>query len=100
MASPHPQPDNERERFPLPWEDDDAPGLSVHALTKEDMEAILASMHDEPDAPPPPPPPPPPCGCPPCNAPPPPGVGSGGRLAPRRLRPVRVPAPPPGRACR
>jgi Nuclease-related domain len=46
-SSPHP--DNERERFPLPWEDDDTPGLSVHALTREDMEAILAQMPDEPD---------------------------------------------------
>jgi Nuclease-related domain len=53
MASPHPHPDNERERFPVPWEDDDAPGLSVHALTRADAEAILASMPDEPDAGPP-----------------------------------------------
>jgi hypothetical protein len=52
-SSSHPHPDNERERFPLPWEDDDAPGLSVHALTREDMEAILASMPDEPDDEPP-----------------------------------------------
>jgi hypothetical protein len=52
MAS-NPQPDNERERFPLPWEDDDTPGLSVHALTREDMEAILAQMPDEPDDEPP-----------------------------------------------
>jgi hypothetical protein len=50
-SSPHP--DNERERFPLAWEDDDAPGLSVHALTRQDMEAILASMPDEPDDTPP-----------------------------------------------
>jgi hypothetical protein len=49
MASSHPHPDHERERFPLPWEDDDTPGLSVHALTQADMEAILASMPDEPD---------------------------------------------------
>jgi Nuclease-related domain len=47
MASPHP--DHDRERFPVPWEDDDTPGLSVHALTQADMEAILASMPDEPD---------------------------------------------------
>jgi hypothetical protein len=46
-SSPHP--DNERERFPLPWEDDDAPGLSIHELTREDMEAILVSMPDESD---------------------------------------------------
>jgi hypothetical protein len=49
----HPHPDNERERFPLPWEDDDAPGLSVHALNREDAEAILAGMPDEPDDAPP-----------------------------------------------
>jgi hypothetical protein len=53
MARSHPHQDNERERFPLPWEDDDAPGLSVHALTREDAEAILASMPDEPDDEPP-----------------------------------------------
>jgi hypothetical protein len=53
MASSQPHPDNERERFPLPWEDDDTPGLSVHALTREDAEAILASMPDEPDDEPP-----------------------------------------------
>jgi hypothetical protein len=45
-SSPHP--DHERERFPVAWEDDDAPGLSVHALTRADTEAILASMPDEP----------------------------------------------------
>jgi hypothetical protein len=50
-SSPHP--DHERERFPLAWEDDDTPGLSIHALTREDMEAILASMPDEPDDEPP-----------------------------------------------
>jgi hypothetical protein len=50
-SSPHPN--NERERFPLPWEDDDTPGLSVHALTREDMEAILAQMPDEPNTEPP-----------------------------------------------
>jgi hypothetical protein len=53
MARPHPHPDNERERFPVTWEDDDAPGLSVHALTRQDMEAILARMPDEPDDTPP-----------------------------------------------
>jgi hypothetical protein len=52
MARSHPHPDHERERFPLTWEDDDAPGLSVHALTREDAEAILASLPDEPDEPP------------------------------------------------
>jgi Nuclease-related domain len=53
MARSHPHPDNERERFPVPWEDDDTSGLSVHALTREDAEAILASMFDEPDDEPP-----------------------------------------------
>jgi hypothetical protein len=53
MARSHPHPDNERRRFPLPWEDDDAPGLSVHALTREDAEAILASMPDDSDDEPP-----------------------------------------------
>jgi Nuclease-related domain len=52
-SSSHPHPDNERERFPVGWEDDDTPGLSVHPLTREDMEAILASMPDEPDDEPP-----------------------------------------------
>jgi hypothetical protein len=52
MAS-KPHPNNERERFPVPWEDDDAPGLSVHPLTRADAEAILASMPDEPDDTPP-----------------------------------------------
>jgi hypothetical protein len=50
-SSPHP--DNEREWFPVSWEDDDTPGLSVHALTRENMEAILANMPDEPDDEPP-----------------------------------------------
>jgi hypothetical protein len=53
MARPHPHPDHERERFPVAWEDDDTPGLSIHALTREDTEAILASMPDEPDDEPP-----------------------------------------------
>jgi hypothetical protein len=53
MASPHPHPDHEQERFPLPWEDDDTPGLSVHPLTQADIEAILAQMPDEPDIDPP-----------------------------------------------
>jgi hypothetical protein len=52
-SSSPPHPDNERERFPVAWEDDDAPGLSVHALTRADVEAILASMPDEPDDEPP-----------------------------------------------
>jgi len=52
-SSSPPHPDSERERFPVAWEDDDAPGLSVHPLTRQDMEAILASMPDEPDDEPP-----------------------------------------------
>jgi hypothetical protein len=53
MARSHPHPDHERKRFPVAWEDDDTPGLSVHALTREDAEAILASMPDAPDDEPP-----------------------------------------------
>ncbi len=52
-SSSHPHPDHERERFPVAWEDDDAPGLSVHPLTRADAEAILASLPDEPDDTPP-----------------------------------------------
>jgi hypothetical protein len=48
-SSPHPHPDHDRERFPLGWEDDDTPGLSVHPLTQADMEAILAHLPGEPD---------------------------------------------------
>jgi hypothetical protein len=47
MASPHP--DHDRERFPLPWEDDDTPGLSIHPLTQADVDAILAHLGDIPD---------------------------------------------------
>jgi hypothetical protein len=53
MARSHPHPDHEQERFPHAWEDDDAPGLSVHPLTRADAQAILASMPDEPDDTPP-----------------------------------------------
>jgi hypothetical protein len=49
MASPHP--DHDRERFPLPWEDDDTPGLSIHPLGHADVEAILAHFADLPDDP-------------------------------------------------
>jgi hypothetical protein len=45
MASPHP--DHDRERFPVPWEDDDTPGLSIHPLGQADMDAILAHLADE-----------------------------------------------------
>jgi hypothetical protein len=48
-SSPDPDPDPDRERFPLPWEDDDTPGLSVHPLTHADVEAILAHLHGQPD---------------------------------------------------
>jgi hypothetical protein len=47
MASPHP--DHDRERFPLPWEDDDTPGLTIHPLTQADVDAILAHLADVPD---------------------------------------------------
>jgi hypothetical protein len=53
MARSHPHPDDERERFPVAWEDDEAAGLPVHPLSREDMEAILASVPDEPDEDPP-----------------------------------------------
>jgi Nuclease-related domain len=47
MASP--DPDHDRERFPLPWEDDDTPGLSIHPLSHADLNAILAHLGDIPD---------------------------------------------------
>ncbi len=96
-SSSHPHPDHERERFPVAWEDDDAPGLSVHPLTRADAEAILASLPDEPDDTPP-------LRLPPRNAPPPPGALSGGPTAPSalRLRPstsaAARPSTPPGHA--
>jgi hypothetical protein len=46
-SSSHPDPDSER--FPLPWEDDDTPGLSIHPLTPADLNAILAHLHGHPD---------------------------------------------------
>jgi hypothetical protein len=48
MASPHPHDPDDRP-FPLAWEDDDTPGLSVHPLTAADAEAILAHLPGEPD---------------------------------------------------
>jgi hypothetical protein len=48
MASPHPQ-DPEERPFPLAWEDDDTPGLSVHPLTQTDLDAILAHLRGQPD---------------------------------------------------
>jgi hypothetical protein len=53
MARSGPHPEHERERFPVAWEDDGAPGLSVHALTRQNAEAILAIMPDEPNEEPP-----------------------------------------------
>jgi hypothetical protein len=50
MASPHPQ-DPEERPFPLPWEDDDTPGLSIHPLSHADVEAILAHFADLDDDP-------------------------------------------------
>jgi len=47
MASPHPDP--EERPFPLAWEDDDTPGVSIHPLTQADVEAILTHMADVPD---------------------------------------------------
>jgi hypothetical protein len=49
MASPHP--DHDRERFPLPWEDDDTPGLTIHPLSQADVDAILAYFADPDDDP-------------------------------------------------
>jgi hypothetical protein len=49
MASPHPDPDDRP--FPLPWEDDDTPGVSIHPLGHADVEAILAHFADLPDDP-------------------------------------------------
>jgi hypothetical protein len=46
MASPHPQ-DPEERPFPLPWEDDDTPGVSIHPLTQADVEAILADIPND-----------------------------------------------------
>jgi hypothetical protein len=48
MASPHPDPDREAS-FPVPWEDDDTPGVSIHPLGQADLDAILAHLHGEPD---------------------------------------------------
>jgi hypothetical protein len=51
MASPHPHqdPHHDREQFPVPWEDDDTPGLSIHPLGQADLNAILAHLHGAPD---------------------------------------------------
>jgi hypothetical protein len=49
MTSPHP--DHDRERFPLPWEDDDTPGVSIHPLGQADVAAILAHFVDLDDDP-------------------------------------------------
>jgi hypothetical protein len=48
MASPHPDPDPAAS-FPVPWEDDDTPGLSIHPLTQADLNAILTHLAGEPD---------------------------------------------------
>jgi hypothetical protein len=47
-SSSHPHPEHDRGRFPLAWEDDDTPGVSVHPLTQADMEAILAHIDGDP----------------------------------------------------
>jgi hypothetical protein len=51
MASPHPHPDPEERPFPLAWEDDDPPGVSIHPLGQADVQAILAHLAGEPDDP-------------------------------------------------
>jgi hypothetical protein len=51
MASPHPHSDPDRERFPVPWEDDDTPGVSIHPLGQADVEAILTHFADLDDDP-------------------------------------------------
>jgi hypothetical protein len=48
MASPHPQ-DPDDQPFPLAWEDDDTPGLSIHPLSHADVAAILVHLGDIPD---------------------------------------------------
>ena len=47
MASTHPDPEDRP--FPVDWEDDDTPGVSIHPLTHADVEAILAHLADAPD---------------------------------------------------
>src|SRR6266581_1140977 len=47
MASTHPDPEDRP--FPVPWEDDDTPGVSIHPLSHADIEAILAHMAEVPD---------------------------------------------------
>jgi Nuclease-related domain len=49
MASSHPRPDPEERPFPVAWEDDDTPGVSIHPLSDADIEAILAHLAEEPD---------------------------------------------------
>jgi hypothetical protein len=48
MANPHPHDPDDRP-FPLAWEDDDTPGLSIHPLTQADVDAIVAHVGDIPD---------------------------------------------------
>jgi hypothetical protein len=50
MASSHPH-DPEERPFPVPWEDDDTPGVSIHPLGQADVKAILAHLAGEPDDP-------------------------------------------------
>ncbi len=47
MASTHPDP--EERPFPVGWEDDDTPGVSIHPLSHADVEAILAHLAGVPD---------------------------------------------------
>jgi Nuclease-related domain len=47
MASTHPDPEDRP--FPVPWEDDDTPGVSIHPLSHADLDAILAHLADAPN---------------------------------------------------
>jgi hypothetical protein len=47
MASTHPDPEDRP--FPVPWEADDTPGVSIHPLSHADVEAILAHLAGVPD---------------------------------------------------
>jgi hypothetical protein len=51
MASPSAHHDPEERPFPVAWEDDDTPGVSIHPLGQADVEAILAHFADLPDDP-------------------------------------------------
>ncbi len=106
MASTHPDPEDRP--FPVPWEDDDTPGVSIHPLSHADIEAILASPHGRGARPQPPLPARPapalasPAGCTPRAVDGTHGPHRQQRSQPGwaagRVRPGRIPAPPRGRA--